>query len=88
MAKSTPDFGMHTGAKGGASLGRHRDFLKESDGADQTYTGTKPYQNPDKKDSVYGKKAAVTVHKGHGNPPAVNPVRTGDKSMKPVKPRS
>src|SRR5258708_2565934 len=81
-------------AKGGAKLGRSRDFLKESDGTDQTYNGNKPYDNPDGplqdygKDKKYGKAGApsTTVEKGFGVVP-VKPKRTGDKSLAAVTPR-
>lgn len=82
-------------AKGGGVLGRTRDFLKEGDGKDQTYNGSKPYDNPDGplqdygKDRKYGKSGgpSSTVEKGFGVVP-VKPVRTGDKCLPAVKPRS
>ena len=66
-----------TFAKGGASLGRTRDFLKESDGADQRYGGVEASKDPDTKEEDYSKKG-----KSVGSTPAKG------KSLKPVKPRS
>jgi len=73
-------------AKGGAKLGRSRDFLKESDGEDQRYGGTATYKNPDSDDENYGKAGAVTVNKGTGFK-GVQTKRTGDKSLPAIKPR-
>lgn len=69
------------GAKGGAKLGRTRDFLKESDGADQRGFGKIPdkgYTNPDAGEQDYDK----TGKTGKLSKP------TGDKCLPTVKPRS
>ncbi len=87
MSRSDPDFSLHTGAKGGGTLGRTRDFLKESDGADQRAGGFHVYKNPNGEDENYGKSGAVTVNKGDGFKGVQNK-RTGDKCLKAIKPRS
>lgn len=83
-------------AKGGASLGRTRCFLKEGDGADQTYNGNEPYANPDSalqdygKDKNYGKRGGPhsTENMGDGVMPEP-PKRQGEtKVLKTVRPRS
>lgn len=68
-----------TYAKGGAVLGRTRDFMKEPDGADQKATGNVIYKNPDGPDQDYakGKKGKS------GGAPKARP----DKSLPAVKPR-
>lgn len=69
------------GAKGGAVLGRSRNFLKESDGKDQRGFGKIPdkgFVNPDGNDSVYSDKKR----------PADLPATREKKSLKPVMPRS
>ena len=81
-------------AKGGAQLGRTREFLKEGDGKDQTYASLEPYVNQDGplqsygKDRKYGKggSPSSTVHEGEGVVP-VKAKRTGDKSLPAVTPR-
>lgn len=70
-------------AKGGGQLGRTRDFMKETDGKDQfmqdaTGRRGKPYVNLDGNASDY--------KEGPGAPKEAK--RTGDKSLKTVKPRS
>jgi hypothetical protein len=70
-------------AKGGPVLGRQRDFLKESDGADQRYGGPNTYKDEDSKDENYGKEGK---NKGEGDFP-VKTRRTGTKTLKTVKPR-
>ena len=78
MSKSSPDFSLHTGAAGGPGLGRTREFLKESDGKDQHLGGPiKPYKDPDVGDEQYKKS-------GSSSPQSK---RTGDKSLKAIKPR-
>lgn len=68
-------------AEGGAVLGRSRDFLKESDGADQNVIKRDGgYKNPDLKSQDYGKPGGQGED---GGAPKARP----DKSLKAVKPR-
>lgn len=70
------------GAKGGAVLGRTRDFLKESDGKDQRGYGKIPdkgFVNPDGNANDYSDKKV---------PSDIGKKKGPDKSLKPVKPRS
>ena len=79
MSKSSPDFSLHTGAAGGPGLGRTRDFLKESDAVDANIVkrhGPAAYKNP----------TSATQDYGSGKDSLVK--RTGDKSLKAIKPRS
>lgn len=87
MTKSTPDYSLHTGAKGGGQLGRTRNFLKESDGADQRAGGTPAYKNPAGTSENYGVQGADTVFKGDGVQ-GKQIMRTGDKCLPTIKPRS
>lgn len=73
-------------AKGGAKLGRTRDFIKEPDGADQLEKGFKVYKNPSMKEDSYGKPGADTVAKGSGEC-GPQTKREGDKCLPTVKPR-
>lgn len=63
-------------AKGGGTLGRTRDFLKETDGKDQNVVKREPYKNPNAKETDYEKS---------GKDPEAK--RTGDKCLPTVKPR-
>lgn len=70
-------------AKGGGQLGRSRDFMKEPDGPDQfmqdaTGVRGKPYKNPSMADQDY--------KEGDSAPKEAK--RTGNKSLKTVKPRN
>jgi hypothetical protein len=73
-------------AKGGATLGRARDFLKEPDQFRAAYHGDR--QSPDvvgdiaEDDNKYA-KSGIGAGKGMCPPPAAK-----GKSLKPVKPRS
>lgn len=67
-------------AKGGGQLGRTRDFIKESDGADQRVGGFKVYKNPNAEDEDYAKKGA---HDKAACPPG----EADTKKLKTVKPR-
>lgn len=87
--KASPNFAEHTGASGGGQLGRSRDFLKEP----------VEFRDPDEgkrknrdvvgdtadEDQNYAKSGAG---KGMGCGPGPAAKRTGDKSLKAVKPRS
>lgn len=77
------------GAKGGAVLGRTRDFLKEPD----------EFRNPDngrrQSADVVGdtadddqKYAKSGPDAGKGCGPALKDASSGDKSLKPIKPRT
>ena len=69
-------------AKGGAVLGRTKNFLKQSDGADQNVVKRKGgYKNPTLEEQDYG-KADNTKHKDD-----VPTRRTGNKSLKAIIPR-
>lgn len=63
-------------AAGGGTLGRTRDFMKESDGKDQNSVKRTPYKNPNLAEEDYGKS---------GKDPTAK--RTGDKCLPTVKPR-
>lgn len=70
------------GAKGGASLGRTRDFLKESDGKDQKGFGKIPddgFKNPDLDEQDYSSKKEAS---------GIGKKRSGDKCLPLIKPRS
>lgn len=62
-------------AKGGASLGRTREFLKEEGYADQNVVKRTPYKNPN--DCDYGKSGSSTPLSK----------RTGDKALPTIKAR-
>lgn len=89
MAKGYHGKDQDDRAKGGASLGRTRNFLKEADGQDQYSPKRHPYKNPDLKVQAYG-KADGDDDDGKGRAgSSVKPKRVGDtKELKTVKPRS
>lgn len=64
-------------AKGGAVLGRQRDFLKESDGKDQHFFPGKKDTFLNNTENEYGKGDKADISK-----------RTGSKKLATVKPRS
>jgi len=85
-SKGNIDYTQHTGAKGGAALGRTRDFLKEPVEFRERDEGDR--KNADvvgdtaDADQKYGKDGA-----GKGNGMVAAPAAKG-KTLKPVKPRS
>lgn len=80
MAKSSPDFSLHTGAKGGGQLGRNRDFMKEEDEFRAKDHGKR--DNADVVGVLSDKDQAYA--KGDGSSLAK---RSGDKCLPTVKPR-
>lgn len=88
MSKSSPDFSLHEGAKGGGQLGRHRDFLKEPDEFRERDEGDRQSRDVvgdiSDADQKYAKSGAGA---GRGQGPKLKDVRTGDKSLKAVKPK-
>lgn len=67
-------------AKGGAVLGRVRDFIKEPDGKDQKVGGFQVYENPNGDEECYAKDE-------HYHPDISK--RKGDsKALKAIKPRT
>lgn len=63
-------------AAGGGTLGRTRDFMKESDGKDQNVVPRTPYKNPNLDEQDYVKKGKDPLAK-----------QTGEKCLPAVKPR-
>ena len=84
------DYTQHTGAKGGAALGRTRDFMKESDGNDQNVVkrnGADAYKNPNDVENTYGKGGGGQA-KGSGAHPVTCKDEGETKVLKTVRPRS
>lgn len=100
MSKANPDFSLHTGAAGGGQLGRHRAFLKEPDpqirqglvaakrqeavASGQKLDNRRFESDPDEFRTDKGRGAAQEYSAGGKEKSAV---RSGDKSLKPVKPK-
>ena len=82
------DYTQHTGAKGGAALGRTRDFLKEPDEFRELDEGKRQSRDVvgdlSDEDQHYAKSGAG---KGTGCAPALKSARSGDKSLTAIKPR-